>query len=203
MARAGTTYAGVRSFKGPRPSPAPHRPANEPSQFGARITKALITTKNTAHPTDTNTISARSHTATHSSGNTDHDDATQITPEEQLDNEPTWFVAGKSGKDSFADAARAPTPARATPPIISVSQAKGQLTREQLYAMTKTQVVTAYGIRFRNPSRARAATKEAIVDAYMVKAASAPSTAPAARPPTQIFEAFKCIDAKNLRTTRR
>ena len=104
MARAGTTYAGVRSFKGPRPSPAHHRPANEPSQFGARITKALITTKNTTHPTNTNTISAQFHTTTHSSRNTDYDDATQIIPEEQLDNEPTWFIAGKSSKDSFADA---------------------------------------------------------------------------------------------------
>ena len=89
------------------------------------------------------------------------------------------------------------------PPIISAFQAKGQLTREQLYAMTKTQVVTAYSIRFGNPSQACTATKEAIIDTYMVKAASTPSTAPAARPPTQIFEAFKCIDAKNLRTTRR
>src|SRR5260221_11025259 len=77
------------------------------------------------------------------------------------------------------------------PPIISAFQAKGQLTREQLYAMTKTQVVTAYSIRFGNPSQACTATKEAIIDTYMVKAASTPSMALATHPPIQIFKVLQ------------
>jgi len=110
---------------------------------------------------------------------------THSSAKDHHDEEQTWFVAGKSGKVSFADAVRASNPTGATsPPTISVSQAKGQLTREQLNAMTKAQVVAAYSTRFGNPSRARAATKEAIVEAYMAKATAATIPSPSTRTPT-------------------
>lgn len=185
MARAGTTYVGTQSCDGPRPSPVPLHPETEPTQFGTRILDAINATNTTAHNNIKVSSDKRAHTTTHNLENTGPEDTTQFHMTREQDGGTTWFVVGKSGKVSFADAVRNPAATRATTPAtITVSQAKGQLTREQLNAMTKAQVAAAYGIRFGNPSRARAATKEAIVEAYMAKASSPPTASPLTRPAT-------------------
>ena len=88
---------------------------------------------------------------------------------------PWTVVGGKSGR-SYAKVAAKPTVASSTsPPTIRQAQA-GSITAEQLNAMTKTQVVNAFNLRFSPRITASRHSKDGVIAAYLNRA-SRPVTA--------------------------